>query len=516
MSEYNESASLMREKLNNISPTFCAAKWLQVSLHLPQGRTQSCYHPPTHVIPIELLKKNPSVLHNTPQKIEERKMMIAGKRPAGCSYCWKMEDAPGGGENGHLSDRHYRSSEWWSAPLVDTIAENGAEWDVAPTYVEVNFNQACNFKCMYCSPHLSTTWEEEIKKHGEYKLGKGYRHNDISALDQIGLMPLHVSNKENPYVTAFWEWWPLIYPGLRVFRMTGGEPLMDANTYKILDYVNDNPHGALELAVTSNFCPPTQNLFDKFIESVKKLEKVRMFYDDTNFNEISQNNWYIQSAFKHFMVFVSCDGYGKQAEYMRNGMNFDVLVGNVNTFLKETRCTSISFINTFNVLSIPSLKDFLQMILNLRKIHAFAGDYTLYPEPDMNGTIHGPFVHKNFQRILFDIPLLRYPNWFMVQNSGQAGISKVKEAIKFMEDNNETNDEVFTGFKEYEILKLKRNLAVMEEGISINELRQNKGNFYRFIEQHDERRNTNFLQTFPELKLFYIECKNEAKNETSR
>ena len=206
MSEYNESASLMREKLNNISPTFCAAKWLQVSLHLPQGRTQSCYHPPTHVIPVELLKNNPGVLHNTPQKIAERKMMVAGERPPGCSYCWKMEDAPGGGENGHLSDRHYRSSEWWSAPLVDTIAEQGAEWDVTPTYVEVNFNQACNFKCMYCSPHLSTTWEEEIKKHGEYKLGKGYRHNDISALDQIGLMPLHVSNKENPYVTAFWEW----------------------------------------------------------------------------------------------------------------------------------------------------------------------------------------------------------------------------------------------------------------------------------------------------------------------
>ena len=69
------------------------------------------------------------------------------------------------------------------------------------------------------------------------------------------------------------------------------------------------------------------------------------------------------------------------------------------------------------------------MILDLRKTHAHAGDYTLYPEPDMNGTIHGPFVHKNFQRILFDIPLLRYPNWFMVQNSGQAGINKVKEAI---------------------------------------------------------------------------------------
>ncbi len=512
--EYHNSAEMMREKLNGVSSSMCLAKWLQVSLHLPQGRTQSCYHPPTHPIPVELLKKNPGVLHNTPQKIEERRMMMEGKRPAGCSYCWKMEDAPGGGVEGHMSDRHYRSSEWWAAPVFDEVVKNGAEWDVSPRYVEVNFNQACNFKCMYCSPHLSTTWHDEVKTFGPYTL-KNFEHNDVKALENMNLMPLDVAQKDNPYVQAFWDWWPQIYHNLRVFRMTGGEPLMDANTYKVLDYVNNHPHGQLELSITSNMCPPRQELFEKFMSTVKDMETIRVFEDTHNVNPETNNNWYIQSAFKHFMLFVSCDGYGEQAEYMRHGMEFPRLLNNARTFLRETRHTSVSFINTFNILSIPSLKQFLQMILDLRE--EFGGkhqqDYVVEVAPT-HGVVHPPFVKKKFQRIWFDIPVLRYPTWFMIQNAGPEGVEKIQDIIKFMEDNVQGEDysETFTGFKPYEILKLKRNLALMEEGIDSQQLRDNKENFYRFIQEHDKRRNTNFVKTFPEYEQFFLECKHEAYN----
>lgn len=510
--EYSDFASEMRDKLNAVSPSFCLAKWLQVSLHLPQGRTQSCYHPPTHLVPLVELKKNPGALHNTKQKIEERKMMMAGERPTGCSYCWKMEDAPGGEEKGHMSDRHYRSSEWWAAPAFDEVVKNGAEWDANPKYVEVNFNQACNFKCMYCSPHLSTTWHEEIKKFGAYKLKhpENFEHNNTDALKQLNLMPLEISQKDNPYVTAFWEWLPTIYSDLRVFRMTGGEPLMDSNTFKMLEYVKDHPHGHLELALTSNFCPPQQKLFDKFIDTLQELETIRTFHDEKNFNPNSGNHWYIQSSYKHFAMFVSCDGYGEQAEYMRNGMEFNKLVSNIKFFLNNTRCTSVTLINTFNLLSIPSLKQFLQLILDLRvEFDELSQDYLVSPEPS-HGIIHEPSLHRKFQRVWFDIPVLRYPNWFMIQNAGEYGIHKIKEAIEFMEEN-KTHDAVFSGFKEYEILKLKRNLAIMEEGLSQDELIKNKANFYRFIEQHDERRDVSFLKTFPEYETFYNECKIEAE-----
>ena len=39
MGQYEDEAIDARESLNKISASMCMAKWLQVSLHLPQGRT---------------------------------------------------------------------------------------------------------------------------------------------------------------------------------------------------------------------------------------------------------------------------------------------------------------------------------------------------------------------------------------------------------------------------------------------------------------------------------------------
>ena len=500
--EYHTHAEVMRDKLNTVSPSLCLAKWLQVSLHLPQGMTQSCYHPPTHTIPLDELKVNPAALHNTQIKIYERKQMLAGERPPGCAYCWKIEDA-----GDHLSDRHYRSSEWWANPDFDKVVFDDPAHAI-PRYVEVNFNQACNFKCMYCSPHLSTSWEEEIKKFGPYILKTG-NHNNIEALQQRGMMPLKVAQGDNPYVTAFWEWWPTIYRKLRVFRMTGGEPLMDKNTFKVLDYVNENPNGQLELSITSNFCPPDQKLLVKFIDSVKKMEEVRVWEDKENFNENSGNNWYVAPAYKHFMLFISLDGYGKRAEYMRTGLNFAQLRSNVKFFLRATHHTSVSFINTFNLLSISSLKDFLDFILELRQ--EFGGrvqeEREIHP-PNYGSYIHTPYKVKKFQRVWFDIPILRYPPWFSIQNAGKWGIDIVKECISFMEDNVQKDDylDTFEGFKPYEILKVKRDLAIMEQSLTPEQQALNKSTFYEFITEYDSRRNTEFLQVFPEMQPYYTEC----------
>lgn len=512
--EYDKFARDMRDRLNAVSPSLCLAKWQQVSLHLPQGLTQSCYHPPTHAIPVELLKKQPSALHNTPQKLAERKMMLEGKRPEGCAYCWRVEDAQSDDPKGHLSDRHYRSSEWWNAPTFDEVTGNPWDYDVTPRYVEVNFNQACNFKCMYCSPHLSTSWEDEIKKYGGYKLEGNYVHNDIPSLEQKGLMPLRVAQKENPYVDAFWRWWPDIYRKLRVFRMTGGEPLMDKNTFKVLDYVNKNPHGQLELSITSNMCPPDQKLFDKFLEKVKEIEELRTYEDKENFNEHSGNHWYVDKGYKHFWLFVSLDGVGKQAEYMRNGLEYERMINNVRTFLRETRHTTVSFINTFNLLSIPSLHKFLEMILELRR--EFGGrnqvEFTIAPEQTeeekKHGIVHKVYKQQKFQRVFFDIPILRFPPWFHINNSGNYGIQEVERCLKFMEENVQGDDymETFEGFKPYEILKVKRDLAVMKESITPEQELINKRNFLLYIKEMDRRRQTNFLLTFPEYREYWKEC----------
>jgi uncharacterized Fe-S radical SAM superfamily protein PflX len=145
-SNFMANAEWMKD---NLGKGLCLAKWQQVSLHLPTGLTNSCYHPPLHKIPVEPLKENPSALHNTEYKKAQRVIMLKNERPSECSYCWTQEDL------GNLSDRHYRSGEPWAAEHYEDITKyTGNESNIVPSYVEVNFNHACNLKCSYCSPQL--------------------------------------------------------------------------------------------------------------------------------------------------------------------------------------------------------------------------------------------------------------------------------------------------------------------------------------------------------------------------
>jgi len=268
------------------------------------------------------------------------------------------------------------------------------------------------------------------------------------------------------------------------------------------------------LSITSNMCPPDQKLFDKFLEKVKAIEELRTYEDKENFNEHSGNHWYVDKGYKHFWLFVSLDGVGKQAEYMRNGLEYERMINNVRTFLRETRHTTVSFINTFNLLSIPSLHKFLEMILELRR--EFGGrnqvEFTIAPEETeeekKHGIVHKVYKQQKFQRVFFDIPILRFPPWFHINNSGNYGIQEVERCLKFMEENVQGDDymETFEGFKPYEILKVKRDLAVMKESITSEQELINKRNFLLYIKEMDRRRQTNFLLTFPEYRGYYKEC----------
>lgn len=550
ISQNTEDAKLW---LDSISPSMCLAKWFHVSLHLTNGRTHSCYHPPTHSIDIQEIKNNPKALHNTLQKKEERKDMVAGRRPKGCSYCWKIEDAPNAIPDGNRSDRHYRSGEFWAAPYKDLSQQLSWDKDVNPTYVEVNFNQACNFKCSYCSPHLSSEWQKEIEKFGAYPTRT--KHNDIGYLESTGLMPIKGGKINNPFVEAFWQWWPEMYKTLHMFRMTGGEPLLDNNTYKILDYVSLNPKGDLEISITSNMCPPDPSLMDRFINSLQKIQdyQIEVFVLIDNAAEVPkifviekeslpldalrrlgfQNNEaitlqkaehclmgeleskedkkrFIKKSFletkacKHFSLYVSIDAWGSRAEYIRHGMVFNNLLSNVKRVLYETHFTTITFINTFNLFSVSSFIDFLQGILDLRRyVHSLK---------DVEGKNPPLNNYWGRQRVWFDIPVLRFPEWQSIQNLPTEFQAHLISCIKFMEENHVSQLGDLIGFNDYEIEKAKRNLNWMASGEQIpsEDMLNRKEDFYRFFTEHDRRRNTNLTTVFPELNNFYENCKEVA------
>ena len=452
-SNFMNSAEIMREKLG---PALCLAKWKQVSLHLPTGLNNSCYHPPLHAIDATVLKDNPSALHNTPHKKQQRIMMLNGEKPAECSYCWNIE------KHGELSDRHYRSGEPWAADAFDIIKDSTGTEDIVPSYVEVNFNHACNLSCSYCSPQFSSTWQTEVERLGGYPTG--IVHNDPGHF--VGRNRPIPARDHNPYVEAFWAWWPKLYPQLKHFRMTGGEPLMDRNTYRVFDYVLALPNPDLHLNVTSNFSVEPA-LFEKYIGYVKQL---------------------CNTQIEHFMQYVSLDtGRKEHAEYIRHGLDFNRCQHHVDRFLTEIPYrNSLTFIITMNNLSVLGLQEQLDYILDLRRHHS-----------------------TTYQRVWFDTPLLRQPAWQSLQILPPAYADVLERVADWMELNLETPADPFHGFKDYEVQRMRRDIAWMREGT--NNVEQKRADFYRFFSEHDRRRNTDFLSTFPEMKSFWQECEAHAR-----
>lgn len=64
---------------------------------------------------------------------------------------------------------------------------------------------------------------------------------------------------------------------------------MDVNTFRVLDYMNEHPNAWLEFSITTNMCPPKQELMDKFVEKIKLLERIQIWEDKEKFNRIRQS-----------------------------------------------------------------------------------------------------------------------------------------------------------------------------------------------------------------------------------
>ena len=302
--------STAEEMKDNLGPALCLAKWKQVSLHLTTGLNNSCYHPPLHEIDAAVLKDNPSALHNTAYKKEQRKIMLKQEKPAECSYCWNIE------AHGQLSDRHYRSGEPWAAEHFDTINScTGNEDEVVPSYVEVNFNHACNLACSYCSPQFSSTWQAEVDKYGGYPTST--IHNDPSHFSGRN-RPIPAS-QHNPYVDAFWEWWPTLYPKLKHFRMTGGEPLMDKNTFRMFDYVKEHPKldEFIYSLVKEQYIENALNPYLDKSKSELRTALLKLSHND-NLEDWSKND------FKHYLE-NEFDPYGIDPSYIDEYLNADEL-----------------------------------------------------------------------------------------------------------------------------------------------------------------------------------------------
>jgi len=452
-----ENYRLRDEVINAVSPTFCTAKWLQSTIYLWNGYTHSCHHPSSHKVDPKAVEANPKALHNTPIKFVAREDMLKGIQTPECQYCWNVENGPGD----HLSDRTYKSVSPWAMESLDVVKASGLGNDINPTYLEVAFENTCNFKCTYCTSDVSSKWTEEIERHGPYQLAQGTAH-DHNWLKSIGRFPIK-RDDYNPYVEAFWKWWPELIQTLKVFRITGGEPLLSKHTWRVFDELIANPRPDLDLAVNTNMNVP-RKLIDKLVEYSNLLK----------------------GKVKSFEVYTSLEATGPQAEYIRYGMTYDEFADNCRYFLKNTE-TRLHFMVATNLLSVTTFDEFLKFVYSLR---------TEFNETDAEN------------RIPMMIAYVRWPHYLNIRNLPKDIKEKYgpiwRETV--MARTRQADPTKAGRFYLEEIDQVERLIDFMngEEEARI----VNMKNFFIYHEQYDERRDTNFYETFPELVPFYEDCRN--------
>lgn len=412
---------MIKNELDKVSPTFCLAKWYRTNLRLDTGLTYSCHHCNAHKIDINQIQKDPSKLTNTDYIIKKREEMLNGIRPTECNYCWSAED--NGNESDRITKSYCLNAKEFAKGKRDLFEESSKTKTVIPSTLEVSFDNTCNLKCAYCTPSYSSKWEEEYNQYGPYPttIERTWKSNKV------------LNKDHNPYVEAFWKWWPELKENIETLRITGGEPLLSKHTYKFLDMaIEDN--AAFNIMINSNLSVNIDPLIEKLEKQVKCFDK--------------------------FLLNVSLESNKEQGEYSRFGLDYDLFDSNVNKYLTKTN-KKLSFMSTVNILSVTSYNDFVLYIKKLRENYG-----------------------RN--RIFFSPTYMRYPEYLNIRLLPTNIKEEISDQLNSIKD--------VTKFENDRLAALVNYM----NGSLPNE-KDLRSDFVKFINEYDRRRNTNFINVYPNL-----------------
>ena len=430
--------------LDTKSASFCGAKWYNATIWLGSGMTTSCHHPLPHKINLEEIKTNPSAIHNTKEKKEQRRQMQCGERPAGCEYCWKIEDM---GKDA-ISDRVYKS-KIFSQNALQTAFDTDYKKDHNLKTLEIAFDRTCQFACSYCNPAFSTTWANDIKQKGAYtgltSDGRNhFTHSHESAEP-------YKKDETNPYVEAFYKWWETdLHKSLDELRITGGEPMMSPNLWRLLDWIEtqgDKMNPNMTIAVNSNL-GAKKEIIEKFKKKIYE--------------------------FPGFELYTSNEATYQQAEYIRDGLDYTQWHENLSDFIWSGIPKAVHNMCTINSLCLESLPQFLETLI--------------------------AFKHTGKQ-VNFTLNILRFPSFQSPLVLPDDLRNKFKGDIeKFLT----SNEKWLEGMEINHTQRLIDYLDVVKTphtGAATQDKLQK--DFKAFYSQYDKRRGKDFEKTFPIIGEWY-------------
>lgn len=349
-----------------VTDTACQSKWSWSTIYLNKLSTSSCHR----VDPVKFDIEDFDNFHNLPKKLEDRKLMLAGKWPSGgCEYCRDIE------LSGGFSDRHHNLGIRGLTPIE--LETDPTAVSVTPRIVEIFAQNTCNLACVYCNSYLSSKIESENKKFGGfYKKGV--------------MIPVYPSQPDvaDEYFVKFLEWLPRNIHGLRRLHLLGGETFLQHRLLEgVLGIIEKYPNPELEFCIFSNLMVPDA-IWSRYMTQIERL----------------QRNGHI----KVFDLTASIDCWGEPAEYARHGLVLDEFEEKFKWAAEQNGSWMTLYVNqTITPLTIKTMPELIEKINQYSNGKHIAHFWEMYVGPNsfMHPNIFSyKFWEEDFGRIFSVMP----------------------------------------------------------------------------------------------------------------
>jgi sulfatase maturation enzyme AslB (radical SAM superfamily) len=304
------------------SQTLCTQLWNHAVVDIDKKKIRACCKTPAiQLTDDDIVNFKQDAFLNLPQLKEFRAEMLNGGKPAACQTCWNLE------EKGTFSFRS--GPEAWHEYFKD-LNYDDYTLSYHPNDLDIQLDNYCDLKCLYCNEEFSSQWQSEKQKFG----------------DIIPVIPIQTNYDD--FIKSFFLWFNSVKDNFKRIAFLGGEPLISPRFYHLLDEVLAAYNGKFPEDLVINIIT-NLNTTPKYLE--KFINTINHYKDKVKFNiNISQEAW------------------GTQAETIRHGLDFDRFIFNFNELAKIDGIV-LSTITTVNVLSLSTLHKYLKFITEIESTY---------------------------------------------------------------------------------------------------------------------------------------------------
>jgi len=388
------------------SKTFCIYPWIHLHAY-PTGEAYPCCHAEMGVGQVGNCRTNTleEIWHDQPM-INLRNDMLSETKNTACARCYEQE------ESGFFSGR--RSANKHHGHQIKRINDDNFQM----SYWDIRFSNLCNLSCRSCGHIFSSSWYQD-----QAKLAGGNWRDRNQVLNYAGRTE-----------TDMWEQLVPHLDYVEQIYFAGGEPLMMAEHYNILDELERRGRFDVRLIYNTNF--------------THTRLKDRTVFD----------YW---KKFKSVAVGASLDAMGPRAEYIRKGTNWDSVERNRIQMLEI--CPDVDFYisPTLSIMNALHLPDFHRSWADLGFIRPQDLNVNILQDPAHYRIDIAPIQYKQRICVLYEEHL----NWLRPLDPLQRATVGFESAVNFImaTDNTQLLDTFWKKTHELDNIRNERILEVIPE-----------------------------------------------------